>query len=245
MTVHAQRCISASLVFQEPCHKQSLVDKKCCAFTLVELLVVIAILGLLAGLAIPAINRAQDSASRGVSVANLKNVGVAIQSCAADNNGRLPGPCFQPVSTLYQPNQGNYLGYQLYTYLMNEPRPENQTKELKPLIYPAYLKKRKATNAPSYALCYRFMTNGEEVTPFGIPNSTNNVEWTMARVAEYPGLFAMQEIDRSNAVTGRPDSIAQNPDWSSRLPDKPVHGSTRSTLYFDGSVRQVPIGQRP
>lgn len=219
-------------------------------FTLVELLVVIAILGLLAGLAIPVINRAQDSASRGVSVGNLKNIGIAFQAYATDNSGALPGPCFNAVRPWYETNQGNYLGYQLYPYLMGGDRPKNQNvAELKPLIYPAFKKKRLATNAPSYVLCANYTFRGESVRPFGSVGSGNNADtppWLLARVAEFPGLFAAQEIDQKNGDPGEPDSIvASKPSWHGRLPPTPVHGSTRSTLYFDGSVRQVPIGQKP
>ena len=42
------------------------------AFTLVELLVVISIIGLLAGLAIPVIGRAQESSNRAKCISNLK-----------------------------------------------------------------------------------------------------------------------------------------------------------------------------
>jgi len=54
---------------------QGVIGRPCGAFTLVELLVVIAIVGLLAGLAIPAIGRAQESSNRAKCVANLKGLG--------------------------------------------------------------------------------------------------------------------------------------------------------------------------
>lgn len=55
------------------------------AFTLVELLVVISIIGLLAGLAIPAIGRAQAAAGRSVCVSNLRGLGQAMNSYVAES----------------------------------------------------------------------------------------------------------------------------------------------------------------
>jgi len=60
------------------------------AFTLVELLVVISIIGLLAGLAVPAINGGLKSAKAGACLSNLHQIGVATIAYAADNSFKLP-----------------------------------------------------------------------------------------------------------------------------------------------------------
>ena len=60
------------------------------AFTLVELLVVISIIGLLAGLAVPAISSGLKSAKAGACLSNLHQIGVATVAYAADNNLKLP-----------------------------------------------------------------------------------------------------------------------------------------------------------
>ena len=57
------------------------------SFTLVELLVVISIIGLLAGMAVPAIQGGLDKAKQGVDVSNLRQLGIMFFSEANDNNG--------------------------------------------------------------------------------------------------------------------------------------------------------------
>ena len=57
------------------------------SFTLVELLVVISIIGLLAGLAVPAIQGGLDRAKQGVDVSNARQLGILFFSEANDNNG--------------------------------------------------------------------------------------------------------------------------------------------------------------
>jgi len=60
------------------------------AFTLVELLVVISIIGLLAGLAVPAISGGLKSAKAGACLSNLHQIGVATMAYAAENSFKLP-----------------------------------------------------------------------------------------------------------------------------------------------------------
>lgn len=57
------------------------------SFTLVELLVVITIIGLLAGLAVPAIQGGLDKAKQQVDVSNARQLGILFFSEANDNNG--------------------------------------------------------------------------------------------------------------------------------------------------------------
>jgi len=60
------------------------------SFTLVELLVVVAIIGLLAGLLIPVTQKAIASGKTGKATGNLRQIGVLLNSYAAENNNCLP-----------------------------------------------------------------------------------------------------------------------------------------------------------
>lgn len=59
-------------------------------FTLVELLIVIAILGLLSVLAFPSLRQALVMGDRGRDISNLRQIGTALLSYAAENNNQFP-----------------------------------------------------------------------------------------------------------------------------------------------------------
>lgn len=66
------------------------------AFTLIELLVVIAIISILMGLLLPAIGAARHTARVTVGLANLRSVGLMLQSYTMENHDAYPNP-FRPV----------------------------------------------------------------------------------------------------------------------------------------------------
>jgi prepilin-type N-terminal cleavage/methylation domain-containing protein/prepilin-type processing-associated H-X9-DG protein len=66
------------------------VKSKFGAFTLIELLVVIAIIAILAALLLPVLFNAKAKAKRTACLNNLKQINLAVQLYAADNNDTLP-----------------------------------------------------------------------------------------------------------------------------------------------------------
>lgn len=68
----------------EPLHRPK--NPVCSGFTLVELLVVIAIIGLLAGMLVPALAKARQSARSAACMSNLRQVGLALSTYLGDEN---------------------------------------------------------------------------------------------------------------------------------------------------------------
>ena len=65
-------------------------DRLQLAFTLIELLVVIAIIAVLAGLLMPVLGRAKESARGAACLNNLRQIGVGLQLYVQDNNNHMP-----------------------------------------------------------------------------------------------------------------------------------------------------------
>jgi prepilin-type N-terminal cleavage/methylation domain-containing protein len=61
-------------------------------FTLIELMVVIAIIGILAGIALPVLDRVKSGANRTKCITNLKNIGVAVSQWNASFGKRMNWP---------------------------------------------------------------------------------------------------------------------------------------------------------
>jgi len=86
------------------------------AFTLVELLVVIAIIGVVAGLLLPALHRAKESARSAACMSNLHQIGVGSVVYSLDAKGNLPS-----FRDWLFTRPGDLTTGRLYPYLSSKP----------------------------------------------------------------------------------------------------------------------------
>jgi prepilin-type N-terminal cleavage/methylation domain-containing protein len=210
------------------------------AFTLVELLVVIAILAILAALLFPLVGSMRIKASSAVSVSNLRNIGTAIVTYAADNNGTLPGPAYSHLYTKFQlAGSTNNLNWILRDYLPSVPQPDNpipNTQYSPTFDYPAARtdgKNPRSVSKPTYTVYSNVRDSIGTFLPLGYPGTAPPMTTAGldARDTRYSSASGGKGKKPWITESTHPTAI-QNP-----------HGQYRNTLMFDYSVKAIPLSE--
>ncbi|MES2569060.1 MAG: type II secretion system protein [Verrucomicrobiota bacterium] len=235
------------------------------AFTLIELLVVIAIIAVLAGILLPALGKAKESANAAKCLANLKQIGTGIASYAADNDGKLPGPLKQgqvPIWRKDSTSKGSLA--QLLEKYLGTPATE--------VMVSGDVVAKSVFSCPSWALankdrletpCYIMnfeekLADYDEQVPWGDvdqgsaepvklnvlsnwrPTDTRKKSETVSEQVILAQTWAIKDGDAEAFLPP-----AKVPEFAATLPAKPVHGDYRNALFYDFHAGRLTLQDKP
>lgn len=227
------------------------------AFTLVELLVTIAVIAILVALLLPALHSAKRKAVKTQCLSNQKQVGLALQLFLDDHNDQLPpgdtNSLFLTELPIYAEGGefNRHLGYHLSPYVPL-PRAETlagKTNLIQIMLCPGYLRSlpgnteagyNPATDNFTHAYCFtlsRYVLKQPWGLPFGWA-AAGNPSMKLPEIAALRPLseaWAMADLDWEVPASAQSLGIDRTP----YVAKKPVHGNTRTALYFDLHVGKI------
>lgn len=235
-------------------------------FTLIELLASIGIIAVLSALLVPTVAKIRSSADSTKCSSNLRQLGIAINLYATENDDRLPGPIGSGVGRALVNNQTGQLIYHLQPYLELS-APTSTATYPRILQCPALRGTLMGTQSNWYDvttyvgysnndlptakqyLSDRTVVDGNSqswpVGPWGRSNSTPGTPgWKRSWLADSinPGkTLPSGEKPTLAAIPAIREIDATLKSWPWPVPTKPVHGSHHNVLLFDWHVERMPV----
>ena len=215
-------------------------------FTLIELLVVIAIIAILAGMLLPALNKARQTAQKITCMGNLKSIGTYAHLYSGDFNDYLlpwvPGPGRQnPWSTI------------IFQYFMKGPNAYDTSNVKSAMIFHCPSDPQLMTNKKGiYARSYSYNTCENRNSPYGYLSDWTNTDVYISRlssiktasrvliIAEYPNqpkeYAFLDQYSYSNVSnpSNQQEKVPGGSGSKSIFTPKTTHGLIWNYLFVDG-----------
>lgn len=222
------------------------------AFTLVEMLVTVMIIGLLAALLLPAMGKVRNSGAQAKGIANLRQVGLAVQSFASENESRLPGPAPLGVLSYYNRagrNSSHAFPAKIAPYLGLPDAatlPTSQDVIVPVLEDPGFMiTMLVSTNAPNFVqnpvLSDEAGVEGKRhifgnIATSGLPATNPLTIFDVANLGGPSKVWMLTTTDQQ-----LPAKLTNKSGWIPKLPPTPPYGKSRLRLFVDGHVEAVPL----
>ena len=231
------------------------------AFTLIELLVVIAIIAILAALLLPSLANGMKKATQAGCASNFRQAHIALQMFLDDHADYLPpSPENAPAGggTPYGLWNGQDIGYSqsttgdLVCYLANYlayPSPSAIFRTAPVMLCPGF-RRNVTASTTNLVVYYLSGTRSDDGTiqvgyfPFGYPDPVagfTTAQLQPHKITQVQAAGPLSQIWYISDV----DAVAYPGGWSAvagvQMPLKPVHGSYRNHLYFDGHVGKKKV----
>ena len=219
-------------------------------FTLIELLVVIAIIAILAGMLLPALNRARQMAQKTACMNNMKSVGTALAMYVNDHSDYYPQAILESSKNYFIWDVGSQYDM-LGPYLQKNPRKSSSAYQWVPIG--GYLIGTGASPMTCPAFDQKFLI-GKAVDTKVYTYFHNCYVVDHLGLGSYKYGYSSKPVYVKNPV--RPNRTMVSMDSSGKTPrvydnHKPAetyafrHGGAANTLFLDGRVislkpRQVP-----
>jgi len=212
-------------------------------FTLIVLLTVIATIGILAALLFPILSKAKIKAQRTTCLSNLRQLGFGWIMYKDDNSDYLP-PGQEATVSLTTGQKRYYTqtyNTSLITYLavdLGYHAPDGQNRPAPVFQCPAYSLVVKDGVGITNGVCYTLTVNNPKLyVPFVwyVVPPAHKITEVLALTNAFD-VWVMGDIDEVSHDGPAPSG------WNTSIPSKPVHGSVRNFLFFDGHVATRKVG---
>ena len=216
------------------------------AFTLIEVLVVVSIIAVLAGLLLTSLSSITKSGDDTKCVSNLRQVAMAVNAYANDNDDTLPGPLYSGQFPFYTAGS---LSYVLVPYLGLSKTNLQWAPENSVFVCPSFARAAEATPGFQSVTTYGWIPNyiaenygATGIRPWGYPNDPLQPVLKRASVASLVVPSTQRPENATTAVAYREVSrvieyrTGMMPDWFYRLPDRALHGGHLNAIFWDWHV---------